>query len=105
MNDPLKTAMDRADQNDPERLGREAVRVAVAQLPPAPRPELPPMPRLEPPAYDPHPTLADAVEVVARQRARLGRKICSADDAAAIDAIVTLLRGLNKRDPEQGFHG
>jgi hypothetical protein len=38
--------------------------------------------------------LADVVEMVARHRARLGRKSCSAHDGATIRKIFDLLRGL-----------
>ena len=38
--------------------------------------------------------LADAVEMVARQRARLGRRTCSRHDGETIRRIFELLRGL-----------
>ena len=38
--------------------------------------------------------LADSIEMVARHRARLGRKTCSAHDGAAVRKIFELLRGL-----------
>jgi hypothetical protein len=38
--------------------------------------------------------LADAVEIVARQRTRLGRRVCSRNDGRAIRSIFELLRAM-----------
>jgi hypothetical protein len=49
--------------------------------------------------------LADAVEVVARQRQRLGRRTCSTHDGAAVRRVFELLRGMLpvSGDADPGF--
>lgn len=46
--------------------------------------------------------MADVVEVVARQRSRLGRRICSSHDGSTVRKVFDLLKAMNG-DTESGF--
>jgi beta-phosphoglucomutase-like phosphatase (HAD superfamily) len=104
MNDQLRHAMNAADLAEMEtfanEIGATAVRTALAVR------EEPEHPRDDPARQkqlqeaeaqrqrDQDAALADAIETVARHRARLGRKTCSVQDGAAVRKVFELLRGL-----------
>jgi hypothetical protein len=95
MNDRLRHAMNAADLAEIDSLadaiGTAAVQTALAvQAPDEAR-------KAEAEAQrqrDQDAALADAIETVARHRARLGRKTCSAHDGSTVRRVFELLRGL-----------
>jgi hypothetical protein len=95
MNDRLRHAMNAADLAEidvlAETIGAAAVQTALAiQAPDEAR-------KAEAEAQrqrDQDAALADAIETVARHRARLGRKSCTAHDGATVRKVFELLRGL-----------
>jgi len=95
----LQAAMNNADLNEIEavadEVGREAVRVAIA-APDAGKAEAEAQRQRDLDA-----ALADSIEVVARQRARLGRRICSRHDGEQVRRIFELLRGLMDAGADQ----
>jgi hypothetical protein len=102
MNDQLRHAMNAADLAEMDaiatEIGATAVRTALAiQRPDERLLEKEARAKAEAEAQrqrDRDAALADAIEAVARHRARLGRKTCSQHDGAAIRQIFELLRGL-----------
>lgn len=95
MADRLQEAMQRTEVKEmeeiAEEIGREAVQEAVAKIrPPALIDD--DRQRLR------HAALADAIEVVHRQRARLGRRVCSTHDGATVDKVFELLRSMAGAD-------
>jgi hypothetical protein len=102
MNDQLRYAMHATDLAEmdalAEEIGATAVRTALAvQAPDERRLEEEARQKAEAEAQrqrDRDAALADAIEAVARHRARLGRKTCSQHDASATRQIFELLRGL-----------
>jgi hypothetical protein len=102
MNDQLRHAMNAADLAEmdalAEEIGATAVRTALAvHAPDAHRLEEEARAKAEAEAQrqrDADAALADAIETVARHRARLGRKTCSAHDGATVRKVFELLRGL-----------
>jgi hypothetical protein len=96
----LQKAMENADLEEldmaADEIGREAVQIALA----APQPD----PAIEAQRQrDQDAALADAIEVVARQRQRLGRRGCSQHDGKTVRAIFELLRGLLADTSDAGF--
>jgi hypothetical protein len=102
MNDQLRRAMSAADLAEIETLadaiGTAAVQTALAvHEPDARRLEEEARQKAEAEAQrqrDQDAALADAIETVARHRARLGRKSCTAHDGATVRKVFELLRGL-----------
>jgi hypothetical protein len=47
--------------------------------------------------------LADVIEVVARHRSRLGRRVCSSHDGGVVRKMFDLLRSMNGDAGESGF--
>ena len=101
MNDTLRHAMDRADLAEldaiAETIGAAAVQTALAVTGPDPQAQAEARQKAEAEAQrqrDQDAALADAIETVARHRARLGRKTCTAQDGAAVRKVYELLRGL-----------
>ena len=97
----VQRAMENADLAEldevADAIGRQAVQSALAAPDPA---------KAEAEAQrqrDLDAALADAVEVVARQRQRLGRRACSRHDGETIRKMFELLRGLMAETSEQGF--
>jgi hypothetical protein len=88
----LQRAMDNADieelVNAAQAVGAEAVQVALA-APIDGKAEVEAQRQRDLDA-----ALADAIEVVARHRARLGRRVCSRKDGETVRRIFELLRGL-----------
>ena len=85
----LREALERVDldelEAEAETIGRDAVQKALAA------PDLAAETQRQ---RDLDAALADAIEVVARHRARLGRRICSRHDGEQVRRIFELLRGL-----------
>jgi hypothetical protein len=81
-----------------EELGRQAVAIALQE------PEKPPAQQAQPKRYEPteeeerqrllDAALADAIEMVARQRMRLGRRVCSRPDGTITRQVYELLRSM-----------
>jgi hypothetical protein len=102
MNDQLRHAMNAVDLAEMDaiatEIGATAVRTALAiQAPDERRLEEEARAKAEAEAQrqrDADAALADAIETVARHRARLGRKSCSAHDGATVRKVFELLRGL-----------
>jgi hypothetical protein len=102
MNDQLRHAMSAADLAEIDSLadaiGTAAVQTALAiHEPDARRLEDVARQKAEAEAQrqrDVDAALADVIETVARHRARLGRRTCSAQDGAAIRKIFEIVRGL-----------
>ena len=94
-------------------LGRQAVAVALQNVTTSPddiKPPAPPPKRYEPNEEEERQrlldaALADAIEMVARHRMRLGRRVCSRPDATITRQVYELLRGMadatggNDNDP------
>jgi hypothetical protein len=94
----LREAMLRAhDDDDAAEVGRQAIATALAEVAAA---EPPPQPRRFDPTEEEErerlldAALADAIEMVARQRNRLGRRVCSRPDGTVTRKIFELLRGM-----------
>ncbi|HEY1431849.1 MAG TPA: hypothetical protein VGF39_09515 [Stellaceae bacterium] len=108
MNDtPLRQAMDAADASLQleHHIIRDTAEHAIAgelQLRQRPRLALPVDSQRH--QADSDAALADAVEAVARQRARLSRKICSRHDAETIRRIHELLRGMLAETADPGMN-
>ena len=81
-------------------IGRAAVSQALAQKAPEGREQL-----AEEKQRNADHALADAVEIVARQRARLGRRVCSGHDGTTIRKIHELLRAMGESHAELADHG
>jgi hypothetical protein len=102
MNDQLRHAMNAADLAEmdalAEEIGATAVRTVLAvQAPDGHRLEEEARAKAEAEAQrqrDQDAALADAIETVARHRARLGRKTFTAHDGATVRKVFELLRGL-----------
>jgi hypothetical protein len=102
MNDQLRHAMNAADLAEMDAIATEigvtAVRTALAvQAPNARHFEEEARAKAEAEVQrqrDQDAALADAIETVARHRARLGRKTCTASDGATVRKVFELLRGL-----------
>jgi hypothetical protein len=98
MNDRLRLAMAAADSEPDETtrtvdaVGLEAVSLALAS-PAEVRKDEPRKDEVDR-QRDLDAALADAVEAVARQRARLGRRVCSRHDGEAVRKIFEVLRAL-----------
>ena len=90
----LREALKRADLIEidelAEEIGQHAVAVALTE------PERPPVPRIDEEERQRHldAALADAIEVVSRNRMRLGRRVCSRPDATITRQVYELLRGM-----------
>jgi hypothetical protein len=95
MNDRLRDAMNAADLAEidalAEAIGTEAVQTALAIQPSDEARKAEAEAQRQ---RDADAALADAIETVARHRARLGRKTCSAHDGGVVRKIFELLRGL-----------
>ena len=80
-------------EDDAEEIGRIAVAAALA---------VPQLKRLEPTEEERQRlldgALADAIEVVARHRMRIGRRVCSRPDATITRQVYELLRGMAGAD-------
>jgi hypothetical protein len=96
--DRLREAMRKANiealEDDAEEVGRQAVAAAIAM--PSPR-------RFEPTEEDERQrlldaALADAIEMVARHRMRIGRRVCSRPDATITRQVYELLRSMAGAD-------
>jgi len=108
----LREALARADSvaeldEDADKLGREigqAIAVALEEhAPPPPAPK-----RFDPTEEEERQrlldaALADAVEAVARHRARVGRRICIQADGKAVRLIFETLRGMQIETSDPGF--
>lgn len=92
----MQAVVERGDVAEMERtaldLGEEAVRIALCEQPgePSDRAKLAEMERQR----DLDAALADAIEIVARHRARSGRKVCSRHDGETVRKVFELLRGM-----------
>jgi hypothetical protein len=90
----LREAMERADlhalDEAAEAIGRQAVQIALAE---AQAPALIDA-KADDRQRDLDAALADAIEVVSRHRARLGRRVCSRHDGEATRKVWELLRGM-----------
>ena len=87
-----------------DELGRQAVAVALAT--PEPTPAAPR--RFEPTEEEERQrlldaALADAIEAVARHRARVGRRTCIQADGKAVRLIFETLRGMQIETSDPGF--
>jgi hypothetical protein len=110
MNDQLRAAMSAADLAEIDSLaqtiGAEAVQTALAvrEEPEHPRDDPVRIKQLQEAAEqrqrDQDAALADAIETVARHRARLGRKTFSPHDGATVRKVFELLRGLTPGSEE-----
>lgn len=101
----LREAMRKAEYGELEAIavaiGREAVEDALGEAPP-------PVPATAPERYKPSEeeererlqdaAFADAIEMVNRQRMRLGRRVCSRPDATTTRKIFELLRAMAGAD-------
>jgi hypothetical protein len=87
----LQAAMEAADADESAAVefGEEAVRIALCEAP-RPTSEAPDLQR----QCDLDAALADAIEIVSRHRARLGRKVCSRHDGETVRRVFELLRGM-----------
>lgn len=109
----LREALARADiaelDEASDKLGREigqAIAVALEEHetpPPAPQPR-----RFEPSEEEERQrlldaALADAIEAVARHRARVGRRTCIQADGKAVRLIFETLRGMQVETSDPGF--
>lgn len=95
----LQRAMDNADIKELEAvadaIGQEAVAaVLAAPDPPQPDPATGKAVAEAQRQRDLDAALADAIEVVARHRSRLGRRVCSRKDGEAVRRVFETLRGL-----------
>jgi hypothetical protein len=91
----LREALQRADIEELEAIGQQAVAVAIAgevEPPAAPREDPEQRQRILDAA------LGDVVEIVNRHRQRLGRRICSVSDAKVIRQVHELLRSMAGAD-------
>jgi hypothetical protein len=95
----LREALARADVAEldqvAEEVGRQAIMTALAEVGAEP----PPPKRYEPTEEEERErlldaALADAIEMVARHRMRLGRRVCSRPDGTLTRRIFELLRGM-----------
>jgi hypothetical protein len=94
----LREAMQRANGDDDEaaEFGRQAIATALAEVEHTP----PPQPKRFDPTEEEErqrlldAALADAIEMVARHRMRLGRRVCSRPDGTATRMIYELLRAM-----------
>lgn len=113
MNDQLRRALDNVDLEELDAIassiGAEAVQTALAVRPrdqareEADREEKQKAEAAEQRQRDADAALADAIETVARHRARLGRRTCTAQDGAAVRKVFELLRALTPgMDDERG---
>ena len=96
--DRLREAMRKANietlEDDAEEVGRQAV--AAALIMPAPERHRPSEEEERQRLLDA--ALADAIEVVARHRMRIGRRVCSRPDATITRQVYELLRGMAGAD-------
>ena len=92
----LREALARADLAEldeaAEEIGQQAVSVALAEPPAQPERYKPMEDEERERLLDA--ALADAIEMVARHRMRLGRRVCSRPDGTATRKIFELLRGM-----------
>lgn len=94
----LREAMQRANDDDAAaEVGRQAIATALAEVAAA---EPPPQPRRFDPTEEEErqrlldAALADAIEMVSRQRMRLGRRVCSRPDGTITRQVYELLRSM-----------
>lgn len=102
----LREALHRADvaelDEKADALGREIGQaIAVALEEPPPERYKPNEEEERQRALDA--ALADAIEVVARHRARLGRRVCIQSDGKSVRLIFETLRAMPPDSSDQGF--
>jgi hypothetical protein len=100
----LREALARADVAEldhvAEEVGRQAIMTALAEVGAEPPPPQQAQPRRFEPTEEEErqrlldAALADAIEMVARQRMRLGRRVCSRPDGTITRQVYELLRSM-----------
>ena len=108
----LREALKRADLIEidelAEEIGQQAVAVALEENREHGAVIHAPEPLVKPSAEEERQrmldaALADAIEVVARHRARLGRRVCIQSDGKSVRLIFETLRGMPSDPSDQGF--